>query len=105
MRTRFSIWPDRLEFGDRTVPLEELGDVKVYRLRSMFGFHYGRVLAFSHKAKDFWQVGIPLWVKWPDDLPFAVEEISVRMRYSAFSIVLRITLIILIAAFAWMLLR
>lgn len=71
----------------------------------MFGFHYGRVLAFSHKAKDFWQVGIPFWVKWPDDLPFAVEEISVRMRYSAFSIVLRITLIILIAACAWMLLR
>jgi hypothetical protein len=101
LRTRFTIWSDRFDFAGKSLPLAELDDFHVYRLKTILGFHYGRVLTFSHLKTDYWQVGIPFWAKWPESLPFKADETSTRLRVSLFSVVLRVFLMALFVVFAW----
>ena len=88
-RGRLRLFDDRLACGDWTVPYASIESAVVYRLRGGVG---GSVLEVS-TAKTTYQFGLNPWVAIERHLriPFIVE--SVRLRYSALAVVLRVAVV------------
>ena len=85
-RGRLLLFRDRLVCGDWVVPYTAIQGAVLYRLRGLVG---GSVLEVS-TATTTYQFGLNPWVAIERHLHFPFTTESVRMRYSALAVVLRI---------------
>jgi hypothetical protein len=86
-----NIYPDRLECGDIVIPAEAVMDAVLYEARHWFLPVY--VLAVTI-ADGTWQFALNPWARIASHLPFEFRRERVRLRYSAFSIAVRVALLV-----------
>jgi hypothetical protein len=86
-RAWFKVFNDRLECGNWNIPFDSITEAVVYEVRQ--GLLTAQVLEVS-TPEGTRQFGFNPWVKIADHLPFAVRCEQVRMRWSMFSIALRV---------------
>jgi hypothetical protein len=86
-RGRLFLFGDRLECGDWVVPYAAIRRAVLYRLKGVVG---GAVLEIEIPSTTF-QFGLNPWVPIERHLRFPYTTESVRMRYSALAVVLRVT--------------
>jgi hypothetical protein len=84
------VFSDRLECGDTVIPAEGVKDAVLFEARQWFIPVY--ILAVT-TADGTWQFGLNPWAKIGSHLPFVFRQERIRLRYSAFSIALRLALI------------
>ncbi len=97
-RAWFSIFEDRLECGDWCIPFESVRKAIAYRTRSMF--IPCTVLRIETAEKTF-QFGFNPWARPVEKLPFHILEEAVRLQHSAFSIIVRVVLLLYIVYLVW----
>lgn len=84
------VFRDRLECGDWNIPFSAIDEAELFQTRS------GIIPCFILKvrtADNTFQFGLNGNKFWKSDLPFEVKRTKGRLKYSAFSICLRIALI------------
>jgi hypothetical protein len=101
-RARFKSYPDRIECCDWVIPATEVRDAVLYEARQWF--IPVSVLAVSTEHRT-WQFGFNPWCNVAAHLPFPFRRERVRLRYSAFSLVIRALLIAYLASLLWQFLR
>ena len=101
-RARFRIYPERIECGDWVIPAGEVREAVLYEARQWFIPVY--VLALSTERRT-WQFGFNPWCKVAAHLPFAFRRERVRLRYSPFSIAVRVLLVGYLAFLLWRFVR
>ena len=89
-RAWFEIFPDRIKCGEWVVPREDVKEATLFETRQWFFPVY--VLSLTTEEKT-WQFGFNPWSRIGSYLPFPVERERVRLRYSAFSVVIRALLL------------
>jgi hypothetical protein len=94
-RGSLKVFSDRLECGDWTIPFEEIQQAVLFETRQWFIRCY--VLKVRTAATTY-QFGLNPGRFWRGDLPFEVERQKGRLKYSAFSIAIRV---VLVAAILW----
>lgn len=88
------VFDDRLECGNWVIPASAVTSAVLYDARH--GFLRAPVLAVS-TADGTWQFGFNPWVRIAEHLPFEFRRESVRVRYSAFSLIVRLAAIAYLA--------
>ena len=89
-RAFLKIFRDRLECGDWNIPYSAIEEAELFQTRS------GIIPCFILKARtadNTFQFGLNGNKFWKGDLPFQVKRTKGRLKYSVFSICLRIALI------------
>jgi hypothetical protein len=89
-RAFLKVYPDRLECGDWNIPYRAIEEAELFQTRS------GIIPCFILKvrtADHAFQFGLNGNKFWKGDLPFQVKRTKGRIKYSAFSIGLRIALV------------
>ena len=89
-RAFLKVYEDRLECGDWNIPYSAIEEAELFQTRS------GIIPCFILKARtadNTFQFGLNGNKFWKGDLPFEVKRTKGRLKYSAFSICLRIALI------------
>lgn len=86
-RTWFKIFEDRIECGSWIIPKEDIQKVIAYRTKQMF--IPVMVLQITTQQGRY-HFGFNPWSNPVSHLQLPVEEQTVRLKYSAFSIVLRV---------------
>ncbi len=89
-----NVFHDRLESGDTVIPADAVQDAVLYEARQWFIPVY--ILAVT-TAGGTWQFGLNPWTNIGVHLPFPFRRERVRLRYSTFSIVVRVALIAYVA--------
>lgn len=83
----FKVFPDHIECGDILIEVGEVQDAVLYRARQwLIPFD---ILDVSTE-RGHWQFGFNPWANVAAYLPFPFRKERVRMRYSAFSIAVRV---------------
>ena len=90
---------ERLVCGDWEVPVEDIEQAVILRLKSTSG--RGIVLKIATRGGQHYQFGLLHDDAWFERLPFPVEVQDGSLRYSAFSIVLRLFLIAYLVWVVW----
>jgi hypothetical protein len=90
VRGWLNVYPDRLQCGDIVIPAAAVKGAVLYEARQ--GFIPVYILAVT-VADGTYQFGLNPWSKIGSRLPFAFRRERVRLRYSAFSIAVRVALI------------
>jgi hypothetical protein len=93
------VFEDRLEMGTWVVPYDAISDATLFRLRSILGGYVLRVTT----GDQMYQFGINPWALTGRRFPFPHSEQDTRVRYSRFSVAVRIAAIVSVAA--WVLER
>ena len=89
-RALLKVFHDRLECGDWTIPYSEIEEADLFQTRS------GLIPCFILKARtpnNTFQFGLNGNKFWKGDLPFDVTRTEGRLKYSIFSLCLRLALI------------
>lgn len=89
-RAWFRIYEDRVECGDWKIPFESIEKAIVYKTKQMF--IPATVLQLITKSKSY-QFGFNPWASPIQHLQVEVEEKSIKLKYSALSIAIRVFLI------------
>jgi hypothetical protein len=97
-RGRFKVFSDRVECGDWTVRSSEIRDAVLFEARQWFMPVF--VLSLRTETRTY-QFGFNPWVRVSSHLPFEFRCERVRLKYSAFSIGVRILLGVYVAYLAW----
>lgn len=97
-RAWFRIYRDRVECGDWVLPVDELQHAVLYEGRQI-GVPV-RVLELRTERGTY-QFGFNPWVAIERHLPFPFSREKIRLRYSVFSLVVRIALILYLGFFIW----
>ena len=80
------VFGDRLECGDWTIPVAGITAATLYQVG------LAQVLVVATPARTY-QFGLNPWVRVRDHLPFAFDVMQTKMRYSWFSIAVRVVLV------------
>jgi hypothetical protein len=83
----FKVYSDRVECGDWVIPNESVKDAVIFEARQWFVPVH--ILALTTESKT-WQFGFNPWARVGQHLQFPVRIDRVQLRYSAFSIALRV---------------
>lgn len=94
-RAFLTVWPDRLECGDWSIPHSTITQAVLFKTRQMFIPCY--ILKLQTQDATY-QFGLNGNKYWASDLPFPVARETGKLKYSIFSIVARV---ILVAALVW----
>ena len=78
--------PDRLTLGDWVIPYADIREATLFKLKGLIG---GYVLRVATADRTF-QFGMNPWALRGKALPFPHQQEETRVRYSLFSIVVRI---------------
>lgn len=92
-RTWLKLYDDRLEYGNKTIPYNSIEKSTLYTSRQMFIKVYILEIITKDTAVQF---GLNPWVNIEKILPLEHTKEKIRLKYSKFSIVVRILLFILI---------
>ena len=85
-RAALNVFPDRIECGDWVIPFCDIIESTLFETRQWFIKCY--ILKIKTDAKTY-QFGLNGNKFWQGDLPFDVERLSGRLKYSRYSIVVR----------------
>jgi hypothetical protein len=85
-----NVFTDRLECGNITIPVDAVGDAVLYEARQWFIPVYILTVA---SADGTYQFGLNPWTNIGRHLPFPFRRERIRLRYSAFSIAVRVALV------------
>ena len=94
-RSFLSIFPDRLECGDWSIPYHTITQAVLFKTRQMFIPCYILKIKTGDSAYQFGLNGNKFWAT---ELPFPVVREKGRLKYSKFSIAVRV---ILVATLIW----
>lgn len=97
-RARLKVMPDALVCGDWTIPYASIDDAVLFRTRNLFIPCY--VLRVKADGKIY-QFGLNPGRYWSGELPFSVRRERMRLRYSPYSIAVRLALVSSIIYWAW----
>jgi len=92
-RCRLQITPGRIKFCGTVLAPEDIKRAVVIRVRQMF--IPGYVLQLE-TADNVYQIGMMPWVPIKKLLPVPFEEEKQRLKYSTFSIIARIVLLVIL---------
>lgn len=97
-RAILKVMPDALVCGDWTIPYQDIEDAVLFSVWSTFvpGF----VLRVKSRGKVY-QFGLNWNPFWRRELPFPVRREKGKLRYSAFSIVVRLVAVGYLIYLAW----
>jgi len=101
-RGKLNVMSDSLVCGDWRIPYNEIDEAVLFRTSQMFIPCY--VLRVKSNGVVY-QFGLNPGRFWKGDLPFPVRREKVRFRFSPFSIVGRIVLVLTLAYWIWRLAR
>jgi hypothetical protein len=94
-RSFLSVFQDRLECGDWHIPYHTITQAVLFKTRQMFIPCYILKIRTEESAYQFGLNGNKFWAT---ELPFPVAREKGRLKYSKFSIAVRV---ILVAALIW----
>jgi hypothetical protein len=94
-RSFLSIFHDRLECGDWSIPYHTITQAVLFKTRQMFIPCYILKIRTEESAYQFGLNGNKVWAA---ELPFPVARETGRLKYSKFSIAVRV---ILVVALIW----
>jgi len=94
-RAMFKVFQDKLMCGSWEIPFEDIEQATVYRARSL-GMRI-EILHVVTKDQKNYQFGFNPWAKPIQHIKLPLEQKQLKMKYSPFSLVLRLVLI------AWLL--
>lgn len=94
----FKVFADRVECGNWTIPFSEVQQVTVFRSR--MNWVPVTVLRFE-LAHQTYQFGFNPWAKPDQHLKVPYREETVKMRYSLFSALVRMFLLVYLAYAIW----
>lgn len=97
-RALLKVFADRLECGDWTVPYAAFQEAELFKTRS------GIIPCYILKvrtATETYQFGLNGNKYWAGNLPFEVKRTEGRLKFSAFSIVLRVALLAVLIWYAF----
>lgn len=97
-RARLHVTRDALVCGDWTIPYADIQEAVLFSVSQMLVPGY--VLRVKAKGVTY-QFGLNWGRFWERELPFPVHREKARLRYSFFSIALRIMLIAIVAHWLW----
>jgi len=98
-RGRFKVFTDRVEVGDWIIPFSDVTHAILYRYPYLPSVKVG-VLELSD-GETTYQFGFNPWAHPERHLPIPVEEREETMRYSAFSVVLRVAAVAYMIYLVW----
>lgn len=90
-RATLKIFDDHLECGDWSVPYEQMQSATLYSIRS-FLLVPSYVLQVNTTEKQY-HFGLNWGAFWKEELPFKVNREKGKVKYSKFSIVVRLLLL------------
>lgn len=90
-RSFLSVFQDRLECGDWTIPYEAMTQAVLFQTHQMWIPCY---ILKIQTADACYQFGLNGGKFWAGELPFPVTREAGRLQYSTFSIVLRVLLVV-----------
>ena len=97
-RARFKIFTDRIECGNWEIPNKSIHKAIAYKTKQMF--IPVTVLQLITETGSY-QFGFNPWARPIEHLGIEVEEQSVKLKYSAFSIFIRVAALMYIGYWAW----
>ena len=83
------VMPDALVCGDWRIPYEQIDEAELFTIRSIFPGFLLRV----RTGDTIYQFGLNWNPFWKKELPFPVTREKVNLKYSVFSIVVRVALL------------
>ncbi|MDX1972830.1 MAG: hypothetical protein SFY68_09905 [Candidatus Sumerlaeia bacterium] len=93
------VFPDRLCCGDWEVPFDSITEAVLYSVRGPF-FLPGYVLKITTPERTI-HFGLNSGKFWKSDLPFAVKREAAQLRYSTFSRIVRLVVVVFIFYHVW----
>lgn len=100
-RGSLKVFDDRLECGNWRIEYPEITNAVLYSFRSFFLRIPGYILTVETDAKTY-HFGLNGWGKfWKGELPFEVSREKGRLKFTWFSIVVRVMLFSYIAYMLW----
>ena len=97
-RAWFKVYDDRIECGDWVVPADTVEDAALYHARQV-GIPV-TVLSLKSQGRVM-QFGFNPWVRIGRHLPFPYRNENVHLRYSKFSVVVRVIIVLGIVYWLW----
>lgn len=97
-RAWFKIFPDRIQCGDWVLPLDEVKGAVLYEGRQ--SWIPVRVLKLQTERGTY-QFGFNPWVTVERHLPFPFSREKIRLKYSIFSMVVRVALVLYLGFLIW----
>ena len=97
-RTLYKVYSDRLEIGNWIIPFSDIKDIVVYKTKQMF--IPVSILNIQTEEKNY-QIGFNPWVNPVKNIPQKVRYEKIRLKYSAFSRVIRIAVVAYIIYTLW----
>lgn len=97
-RAHFKIFSDRVECGDWVIESADVRNAVLFEARQWFIPVF--VLSVE-TSKQTYQFGFNPWARVDAYLPFEFQREKVRLRYSAFSMGIRIALLAYLAYYVW----
>ncbi|WP_323761274.1 hypothetical protein [Maricaulis sp.] len=70
---------DAIRFNGQEFRFENVEKLRLYRLKSVLGFVYGRVVQFQHGG-EWWNIGLSAWCSGWKSLPEEIEVSTTRLR-------------------------
>jgi len=95
-RASLLVYGDRLECGDWKIPYTSIEAVTLFETRQMFIPCY--ILRITTTGNSF-RFGLNGNAFWRSELPFPVTREKGRLRYSAFSIVVRVVILVAVIVY------
>ena len=90
-RATLKVFPDRLECGNWTIPFSAIEQAVLFETKQWFIPCYVLKIRTADTAYQF---GLNPGKFWGGDLPFEVERQKGRLKYSAYSIAIRVVLVV-----------
>lgn len=97
-RDWLKIFPDRFECGDWEIPFEDVSEALVYKTRQ--GLIPVKILVLATPGGNF-QFGVNPWSNPFKHIGIPTKEESIKLKYSAFSIIIRLVLVGYLAYWGW----
>jgi len=95
----FKVFRDRVEVGDWRIPFASVDRAVLYRMPYL-PFVKASVLELEADGRTY-QFGFNPWAHPEERLPFSVEEREEKMRYSTFSIAIRVLALAYLVYLVW----
>ena len=96
-RGSLKVMPDALVCGDWRIPYDQIDEAELFSIRSIFPGFLLRV----RTGKTIYQFGLNWNPFWKKELPFPVTRGKGNLKYSVFSMIVRVALLGYIAYAIW----
>ncbi len=98
-RTFYKVFADRVEVGGWVIPFGEIKDIVLYKTKQMFIPVY--VLDIQTEEKNY-QIGFSPWADPLKNLPMSVKSERIRLKYSPYSMIIRLALVGILIYWVWL---